>query len=126
MNRRGFLQLLSAVGASIALPVPQFVLAEPLVVVPEMPIRLGTIRAVTAYDIERDLILVRLDAFNGRDQFGVDFRVNAANSRASYLENRKIAEQILFEHLKHHKWTASDMIALPTPRGYVEPSWMRA
>lgn len=128
MNRRGFLQLLSAVAATAAIPVPKFVLEEPLVVVPSMPIALGAIREVGYYDIECDQYIVRLDAYNGLDQFGVDFRVPVLlnGMRDQYLRTRKIAEECLYNMLIEEKWNAGSMIALPSPSGYVEPEWMRA
>ena len=123
MNRRGFLKLLSAVGASIALPVPKFVLAAPQEIIPAMPVQLGLIRALAAYDLSHDSWILRLDAFNGRDQFGVDVRV--LGNPKDYLEQRAIAEEVLMNSLRHEKWMASDMILLPIPKGYVEPEWMR-
>jgi len=128
LTRRGFLRLMSAVAVTAELPVPNFVLAEPLVVVPEMPIALGAIRALAQYDIHHmDRHWVRLDAFNGKDQWAVDFPVAGhGDIRQNYLEARKVAEEVLRNNLIHEGWKASDLIALPVPQGYKEPAWMSA
>ena len=127
MNRRGILQLLSAMAASAAVPVPDFVLAESGVLIPDKPIILGSIRALTGNSIYTDEVIVRLEAYNGREQFGVDFVVpNGTDMRQRYLEARVFAEQVLRDTLIQEKWMATDMIALPIPAGYVEPEWMRA
>lgn len=127
MNRRSFLKLLSASMATVAAPVPLFKLAEPAIIIQEMPITLGAIRTWAAFDITRDEWHVRMDAYNGRDQWHVDFKVdNVPNIRESYLRNREVASEVLRNSLIHEKWKASDLIALPTPHGYVAPPWMSA
>ena len=127
LTRRGFLRLMAACAATVAMPVPQFVLAEPMVVIPSMPVALGGIRVLSQFDIRNDRFIVRLDACNGKDQFGVDFWVaGSGDIRKDYLEHRAVAEQVLRESMLHEGWLASDMIALPLPLGYKEPDWMRA
>ena len=120
--------MVSAVVATAAMPVPNFVLAEPGVVVPSMPVELGTVRTLAEYDINLDRFVVRIDVFNGRNQWGVDFWVanakDASSIRRGYLENRSIAEGVLQDSLIHENVLASDLIALPLPPGYKEPAWM--
>ena len=132
VTRRGFLRAMSAIAASVAIPVPQFVLAESGIIVPHMPIELGTIRTLAQYTIHRDEYVVRLDALNRRtqDQFHVDFavRCNARKEqwRDKYIEARNVAESVLADMMRHHGWRADELISLPVPHGYAEPDWMRA
>ena len=126
MNRRGFLKLLSAFSATVALPVPEFVLADPLVILPEMPITLGNIRRIGAYDIRQDRYIIRLDACNGKDQYGVDFAISSfGDMKHNYIETLKVAETVLRDAIISAGWLASDLIALPTPHGWSEPDWMK-
>lgn len=127
ITRRGFLKLVSAVTASAVIPATAFVLADPEQIIEEMPFEIGSIRAISIYEIGWDRHIVRLDAFNRKtnEQFGVDFVFKAAN-RECYLSARKAAERVLTDSVKQSKWLASDMIALPIPSGYREPAWMRA
>jgi hypothetical protein len=126
MNRRSFLKLVSSVAVS-AVAVPPFVLVEPQIIIPSNKTVLGAIREIASYDINQDRVMVRLDAFNGVEQFCVDFVVtgeNLAESRAHYVIARALAERALREALINRGWRATDMIALPTPPGY-EPSNFR-
>lgn len=129
IGRRGFLKLLGAITASVLVPVPAFVLAEPEILIPEYPVELGTIRAIACYESQWDHFAVRLDAYNGRDQFGIDFHIanlsDIKKIRVEYLKNREIAQSFLREAMDEKGWTASDMITLPIPDDYKEPEWMR-
>lgn len=130
MNRRVFLRLLSAVAVTAALPVPRFLLVEPETVTPSFPIELGRIRALAAYSVAWDCMIVRLDAKSGRthDQFGVDFKVYGMTDehrRANYLEALGPASAMLRAAIAQHKWMATDLVALPVPSGAILPAWMR-
>ena len=129
MNRRGFLQLLAAAPASILIPVPKFVLAEPEIILPSNPIFLGTIRAITEYDFRMDRWIVRLDALNKtlNHQLGIDFALSGyGDVRKNYLLTRKFAEEHLRQRIIEEKWVSTDMTAIPIPLGYIEPEWMRS
>lgn len=123
--------MLSAVAATAVLPVPEFVLAEPQILISTLPIELGLIRTIYHYDIRNDRGIVRMDALNGKthEQFGVDFIVvglRAEQIRENYLKALEPASLVLHDAIKNHEWLASDMVALPMPRGYVAPDWMHA
>jgi hypothetical protein len=130
MDRRGFLKMLSAVGASALLPVPAFVLAEPQIVLPAMPITLGKIRVCGMYSVEDDAYMVRLDALNKKlgEQFCVDFRVRMLGERTrdEYLRSLEPAQLHLRAVMMDHKWRADDMVLLPHPAGWQAPKWMDA
>jgi hypothetical protein len=127
MNRRGFLRIMAAAGATLA--VPPFVLAAPGIIVPDKPLALGSVRELAQYRIESDSYVVRIDAFNKRtrEQRHVNFEVACANRltmRKHYLVGRKEADEHLRAHLLHHGWDARDMIALPIPDGIILPPWI--
>jgi hypothetical protein len=128
MNRRSFLKLVSSIAGAAAVPaVPLFNLVEPHIIIPQDKTVLGAIREMAFYDINWDRVIVRLDAFNGVEQFLVDFVVTGQDlmeSRKNYLTARTIAETTLREALMKRGWRATDMIALPVPLGY-EPSHFR-
>lgn len=127
IDRRGFLRLMGMAGAVAA--VPKFVLAEPGIIVPKMPLELGKLRELAVYQIEFDNFVVRLDAFNGKEQFHVETCIkgrSAEELRSRYLRAREVAQMVLTDRLKFEKWNVRDMVSLPIPRGYSAPTFMRA
>ena len=127
MNRRNFLKLLSAVPATLLLPVPDFVLAAPGIPIADKPIMLGKVRIAWSNDIYQDRFIFRLDACNGRDQFSVDFVLGNKNSieelKQHYRQTRDVVQSVLHDRLVAEKWMASDLIALP-PLGKPLAPWM--
>ncbi len=116
--------------ATALVPVPIFKLAEPSIVIPELPFSLGVIRTLAQYDVMDDSVIIRMDAFNGKDQYGVDMRLacrsNLELMREEYLRSLEPANLVLRNALIDAKWKESDFVALPMPRGYVAPPWMHA
>lgn len=130
LSRRGFLKLMGVASTLPLVGIPQFVLANPSEVIAGAPFQLGAIRAMGLYDSDSwdDRYIVRLDAYNGRDQFSVDFVVAGKNKdgiRTAYFDNRKIAEEVLRNDLRANGWKAADLIALPVPANYRAPEWMQ-
>ena len=130
-HRRGFLKLLGASVSTILVPVPEFILASPDVVIPEMPIILGKIRELIHYDIHSSQSIFRLDAFNGKAQFSVDFMCSISENEKersieNYLGNRRLAQDLLRERLIEEKWNVSDMILLPIyDQQLTVPDWLK-
>ena len=132
MNRRGFLRMLGALAATAALPVPEFVLAEPQVVVAEFPIHLSDIRQTFGYDIYRDVAIVRLDVFNKRlqEQFFYNMAIpdygDVNKVREKYLMSREEAQAYLRKEITSRNWNVADMAPLPSVQhnfGRPVPEW---
>lgn len=119
--------MISAVSATIALPLPDFVLAHPSIALPRDPIILGDVRPSFFYD-ERGFYICRLDIYNDKlkQQLGADFRVSGNNYqelRKNYLETLEPVRFVLHNDMNHYGWNAADIRTLAPAQRFSPPEW---
>lgn len=122
MDRRSFFRVVGALTAAVAVPSVATTLLEATQSVPAGLSQLGLIRELAAYDIGRDLVLVRYDVFarNVQTQLGVDMRFPRADweSQAAMKRYRALAKQVIEDSMRHDGIAWSDLEPLPIPAGY--------
>lgn len=130
MNRRGFLKVLTALGATIALPVGATTQKEANALLASNAAPLGLMRETFAYEITTDSILVRFDICTGiagklarpEDvQLGIDMRFSESEIDSRIDEARQIAKQTFDNELTSRGLTWDNIQPMPIPFGYARP-----
>lgn len=120
MNRRSFIKVITALGASLAIPVNGETIdkANQYLSLGESPIAL--IRETISYDIGRDLNIVRFDICTGIDGrlmsendilIGVDMKIDGGINSC-----RTMAVSLLEKEMKKRNITWGDLKKLPVVR----------
>jgi len=95
MKRRGFLKLLAG-GTALAYvagttPIPLFGNTDLY------------IRHMVYNDVEHDTTYHRLDWYNGKKQYGVDFKAAEELTPEDIEQKMEPALRVLLDHVKHHE-----------------------
>ena len=122
MNRRGFLKVITALGASVALPVGDTSIEQAAEAMASGVAPLGLMREVWAYDISMNRILLRFDICTGvlgklsgpNDvQLGVDMAFSSKEEMDSRMdESREIAKKLFNNELKQRGLDWDDLIPM--------------
>lgn len=123
LDRRSFFRVLGALAASTAVPSIATSLLEVAQPVPAGLSQVGLIRELAAYDIQKNLVLVRYDvlARNVQTQLGVDIRIPRREWESLEVmeRHRGIVKQLLEDAMRHDGISWSDLEPLPIPSGYL-------
>ena len=130
MNRRSFFKVIAAIGASTALPTR---LIEAAAIIPQGFSQVGLIRETTAYNLYKDMWVLRFDAlFNGLDgtltdntqQYGIDMMISKEPSKEELKEYRITAKMALEKAMARDGWSWQQAIELRPIKNYSKPEWM--
>ena len=128
MDRRSFLKVIAASGVAVALPVGNTTVAQAAALLTRGAAPVGVMREIYAYDLARDLLILRYDICTGKYgsladkndiQLSVDMLVSQEEmrnaDRMSYF--REVAKETLSKELIKNGKTWNDLIPMQIPKG---------
>lgn len=125
MDRRGFFKIVGAVTAAAAVPASVTTLIEVSAPTPVGMASLGLMREFFAYDITRDLELVRYDILTKDKmlQLSVDMVMTPAEASDQKVRasNRQIAKAVIEQEMSKRGLSWADIVPMPLPHGYKAP-----